>query len=105
MNRNFRDIAVRVVKTFIQAAGAVLLVGTVGLVPALIVGLISALFAFGTNLFGITPTSIPGRAAATFLQTFLATFAASGYLLNEAVIVSAAAAALSATINFVKETS
>lgn len=104
MNRNYRDIGIRALKTFVQAAGAVLLVQTGLWLPAVIVGLITALTSALMNAFNITPTSIWGRALATFVQTFIATFAAAGYIVNEAVIVAAIAAGLSATMNLIKDT-
>lgn len=104
MNRDYKDIARRAGKTFIQAFIPVFLLGTVGIQAALAVGAISAVISIIMNLFNISPTSIPGRAGSTFLQTFLATWAVTGYEFTTGVIVSAAAAAFSAAMNFVKET-
>ena len=105
LNTNYKDIAIRALKTFLQAAVAVLIIGAAS-VPAIIaVGLISALISVLMNLLNITPESIQGRAASTFLQTFLAAWAVSGYEFTYGVVASAAAAAISAVFNFVKETS
>lgn len=104
LNKNYKDIAVRAFKTFVQSAVAVLVLGTVGLPSVAVVGLISALFSVAMNLFNITPQSIPGRAGSTFLQTFLATWAVTGYELTSGTLIAAGAAAISAFVNFVKET-
>lgn len=104
MNKNIQDIALRALKTFIQAAGAILLVHTGLWIPALIVGALTALTSAAMNYLNIAPTSLWGRALSTFVQTFIATFAAAGYVVNEAVIVAAVAAGLSATMNLIKET-
>jgi hypothetical protein len=104
VNKNYKDIARRAGKTFIQAALAVFLVGTVSLPSILVVGLISALFSVGMNLFNVTPESWYGRAGSTFLQTFLAAWAVSGYELTIGVLTAAAAASISALYNFAKET-
>ena len=110
MNRNLRDIAVRAAKTFAQAALGVVLAAVLGvpattlLLTACVVGVVAALISFAQNLLGVSPTSIPGRAAQTFVQAFGAVLVATGYVVNQATIVAALAAAVSATINFVKET-
>lgn len=104
LNKNYKDILIRAAKTFIQASVAVLVLGTVGLPSVAVVGLLSALFSALMNLFNITPQSIPGRAGSTFLQTFLSTWAVTGYELTTGTLVAAGAAALSAFINFVKAT-
>lgn len=110
MNRNLRDIAVRAAKTFVQAAAGVVIASIVGvpvatlLITAAIVGVVAALISFAQNILGVSPTSIPGRAAQTFVQTFGAVLVATGYIVNQATLVAAFAAAVSATINFVKET-
>lgn len=104
MNKNYRDIGIRALKTFVQAAGAVLLVKTGLWIPALIVGLLSALASAAMNYFNLTPTSLWGRAVATFVQTFITTFAAAGYIVNDVAIIAAISAAISATMNLIKET-
>ncbi len=100
-----QDIAVRGAKTFIQAAAAVLVLGTVGLPSALVVGLISAGISVAMNALNITPESIPGRAGSTFLQTFLATWAVTGYDLTGGALIAAGSAAISAIMNFVVKAS
>ena len=109
MNRNLRDILVRAGKTFAQAAVGVIIAAVLGvptttlLITAAIVGVVAALISFAQNLLGISPTSIPGRAAQTFVQTFGAVLVATGYVVNQATLVAALAGALSATVNYVKE--
>lgn len=104
LNKNYKDIAARAGKTFVQSAVAVLVLGTVDLPSVAVVGLLSALFSVAMNLFNISPQSIQGKAGSTFFQTFLATWAVTGYDLTQGALVSAAAAAFSAFVNFVKET-
>lgn len=110
MNRNLRDVAVRAAKTFAQAALGVVLASVFGvslgalLVTACIIGVVAALISFVQNVLGVSPESIPGRAAQTFVQTFGAVLVATGYVVNQATLIAALAAAVSATINFVKET-
>lgn len=104
LNTNYKDIAIRAFKTFLQAAVAVLIVGTASIPSVIAVGLLSALLSALMNLLNITPESIQGRAASTFLQTFLAAWSVSGYEFTYGVVASAVAAAISALINFVKET-
>lgn len=104
MNHNYKDIAIRAGKTFIQAAVAVLVLGTVSLPSIAVIALLSALISALMNLFNISPQSTPGRAGSTFLQTFLATWAVTGYEFSTGTIVAAGAAAVSAFINFVKAT-
>ena len=104
LNKNYKDITTRAIKTFIQAASAVLIVNTVGVSAALLVGVISALFASGTNLFNVSPKSKLGRALATFLQTFTATWGATGFIWEPALMTGALAAAISAAMNYVHET-
>lgn len=105
LNTNYKDIAVRALKTFLQAFVAVFLLGVASLPASILVGLISALIAVIMNIFNITPESIAGRAGSTFLQTFLATWAVSGYELTVGVIVAAVAAGFSAFVNYIKATS
>lgn len=110
MNRNLRDIAVRAVKTFAATFVGVVLGAALGvpagalLLTAGITGLVAALIAFITNLFNVSPTSIPGRAAMTFVQAFGAALVATGFVINQITLVAALSAAVTATINFVKET-
>lgn len=104
LNKNYKDIAARAFRTFVTSATAVLVLGTVGLPACVVVGLISALFSVGMNLFNISPVSSPGRGASTFLQTFLSTWAVTGYELSTGTLVSAGAAALTAFVNFVRAT-
>lgn len=109
MNRNLRDIAVRAVKTFAATFIGVVIGSALGvpagalLLTAGITGVVAALFAFITNLFNVSPTSIPGRAAMTFVQAFGAALVATGFVINQITLVAALSAAVTATINFVKE--
>lgn len=110
MNRNLRDIAVRAAKTFAATFVGVVLSAALGvpagalLVTAALTGVVAAVFAFVQNILGVTPTSIPGRAAQTFVQAFGATLVATGFVINQVTLVAALSAAVTATINFVKET-
>lgn len=110
MNRNLRDIAVRAVKTFgatfvgVVAAAALGVPAGALLVTAAITGLVAALFAFVTNLLNVSPTSIPGRACMTFVQAFAAALVATGFVVNQITLVAALSAAVTATINYIKET-
>lgn len=104
LNTNYKDIAGRALRTFMVAAVSVYILGTVGLPAVALVGLLSALFSAGMNLFNIAPQSVAGRGASTFLQTFLATWAVTGYELTSGVLISAVAAAFTAVMNYVKET-
>ncbi len=109
MNRNLRDIAVRAVKTFTATFIGVVIGSALGvpagalLLTAGITGVVAAILAFITNLFNVSPTSIPGRAAMTFVQAFGAGLVATGFVINQITLVAALSAAVTATINFVKE--
>lgn len=109
MNRNLRDIAVRAVKTFAATFVGVVIGSALGvpagalLLTAGITGVVAAILAFITNLFNVSPTSIPGRAAMTFVQAFGAGLVATGFVINQITLVAALSAAVTATINFIKE--
>lgn len=111
MNRNLRDIAVRAVKTFAATFIGVVIGSALGvpagalLLTAGITGVVAAILAFITNLFNVSPTSIPGRAAMTFVQAFGAGLVATGFVINQITLVAALSAAVTATINFIKSTS
>ena len=109
MTRNLRDIAVRAVKTFAATFIGVVIGSALGvpagalLLTAGITGVVAAILAFITNLFNVSPTSIPGRAAMTFVQAFGAGLVATGFVINQITLVAALSAAVTATINFIKE--
>jgi hypothetical protein len=109
MNRNLREVAVRAFKTFAATFIGVVISAVVGvpvgalLITAALTGLVAGGAAFLTNLLGVSPVSVPGRAAMTFVQAFGAALVATGFVINEVTIVAALSAAVTATINFVKE--
>lgn len=104
LNKNYKDLLARAARTFVTSFGAVFVLGTVGLPACLVVGVLTALVGLLMNLFNITPQSVVGRAGNTALQTFLATWAVTGYELSTGVLVAAGAAAFNAVVNFVRET-
>lgn len=104
LNKNYKDLFARAARTFVTSFAAVFLLGTVGLPASLLVGLLTALVGLLMNLFNVAPETILGRAGNTALQTFLATWAVTGYELSTGVLVAALAAAFNAFVNFVRET-
>lgn len=104
LNKNYKDLLARAARTFATSFAAVFVLGTIGLPACLVVAALTTLVGLLMNLFHITPQSVPGRAGSTLLQTFLATWAVTGYELSTGAFVAAGAAALNAFVNFVRET-
>ena len=103
MNRNYKDIAIRAAKTFVQSFMALTTVAPDNIATVALIGAVSALQSALMNLFNISPTSLTGRAAATFVQTFVAVFASNAYSLDEATVVAAVSAGISAVMNLMRE--
>lgn len=95
----------RFAKTAVQAFVSVILLAGFGNIDvALIVSAAAAAISAGMNAVGVTPYSTAGRALSTFLQTFVAAWAATGYQPSKAALWGAGAAAIAALWNFTKKT-
>lgn len=108
MTPALKDMLIRIAKTVAFAlVGTVIVQGATGITfdlstAALSLAIIAALVGV-QNLF-ISPDSTLGRSLSTFIQVFIGTWAATGFLFELAVITAAFSAAVGAVINLIIKT-